>query len=333
MSYTPPGNDSTDFQLEDPYTPPGNDSTDFQLGDETAVSESGTVTSTSSPSLTETGLAAESSTKQATVTHATTETGLAVEAGAVLAHSSPDSIETTGFIELGSVSATTKVSSSETGLADENGLVQSQASMLLTETGLATENSTLQSTSLFSAVESGLVAESPFLVTSVSTPSVIEVGVADETSLVETSSSMVGNMSVAQSRNVNSYVGTITSFASSERTSLQLIDFDVSYDESTATWVTDWFQEERILGDEETLALIAYTVDGAKDPAATVYVEYDASGDGNIDERSEAIPVDERGRVRAVEDVPSDEEGYYRLLITEYSGYNSLTNLNIGLVH
>jgi hypothetical protein len=75
-----------------------------------------------------------------------------------------------------------------------------------------------------------------------------------------------------------------------DRTSLELLDYPLEWDDGEVAWYTDWFSESKILGSEDTLAIRGMVVPGAKEPAATVYVEYDADGNGNPDAVSD--PVD-----------------------------------------
>lgn len=144
---------------------------------------------------------------------------------------------------------------------------------------------------------------------------------------------MTATRNVSLSRDISHHVETIRASVTTDRTSLELIDFDVTWDEATASWYTDWFQEDFILGTEDTAAVMGYVVDDAKEPTATVRVEYDGTGNGVPDARSNEVRVDREERPREIEGVPFDEDGWYRLVISQYSGYNSLTTLNFGFVH
>jgi hypothetical protein len=64
-----------------------------------------------------------------------------------------------------------------------------------------------------------------------------------------------------------------------------------------------------------------------------VKVEYDENGNGTTDIISNPVRVGQKQDVHVFEDVPIVDDGYYRLRISNYSGYNSLTTLNVGFVH
>jgi len=112
-----------------------------------------------------------------------------------------------------------------------------------------------------------------------------------------------------------------------------LIDYTVEWDDDKAIWYTPWVQEVKVLGREDRFVVKATTVDGAKRPTAKVYIEYDSNGNGIVNAVSECIEVGHKERIHEIDEVPVDEDGYYRMRIEEYSGYNSLTSLNMGIVN
>jgi len=118
-----------------------------------------------------------------------------------------------------------------------------------------------------------------------------------------------------------------------DRTSLELLDYPLEWDDGEVAWYTDWFSESKILGSEDTLAIRGMVVPGAKEPAATVYVEYDADGNGNPDAVSDPVDTGHNEAIHTVEGIPLDEGGWYRLKITNHSGYNELYSLDLGMVH
>jgi len=153
----------------------------------------------------------------------------------------------------------------------------------------------------------------------------------DSHSISVTSSS--SRSGVTYGRTPGSHSGIISSYSWNERTSLELIDHPINWDDSTATWYTDWFQENRILGNEDTLAIRSLVVENAKQPCAKVVVEYDRNGDGLVDAKSDPIELERNQMVREITGIPVDENGYYRLRIMEYSGYNSLYAIDTAIVH
>jgi hypothetical protein len=130
-----------------------------------------------------------------------------------------------------------------------------------------------------------------------------------------------------------SYSNPITSFVYNKRTSLELIDHTIEWKDNKAVWYTDWFQETRILGNEDQLAIRSLVVDDAKDPAAKVKIQYDAIGNGSVDYESDVVELGRDQSIKKVSGVPIDEEGYYRIKIMEYSGYNSLYALDTAIIH
>lgn len=130
-----------------------------------------------------------------------------------------------------------------------------------------------------------------------------------------------------------SYISPITSFIYNERTSLEVIDQSIRWDDDKAVWYTDWFSETKILGSEDQLAIRSLVVQNAKQPAAKVVMQYDSDGDGVVDKESETIYLGKDQSVKTVSGIPIDEDGYYRIKIMEYSGYNSLYAIDTAIVH
>jgi len=131
----------------------------------------------------------------------------------------------------------------------------------------------------------------------------------------------------------NSYSKPWRTFTFTERRSLELVDYTVTWDEESLVWYTPWVSEEKILGSEDRFVLRAITTDDAKEPTARITIQYDENGNGKPTEESETIAVAKDERVYEVEEIPVSEDGWYRMKIAEYSGYNSLTSLNMGIVH
>lgn len=134
-------------------------------------------------------------------------------------------------------------------------------------------------------------------------------------------------------RSNESSAAEMTSFVYNDRTSLELVDYEIDWDGEQAVWYTNWFQEIRIMGTEDSLALRARVVEGSKEPAAKLRVQYDETGNGVVDDESEIIEVGRNERVHSVDDIPLDESGYYRLKFINYSGYNSLKSVDVGIVN
>lgn len=134
-------------------------------------------------------------------------------------------------------------------------------------------------------------------------------------------------------RTTESHSNSIITFAYNERTSLELLDYTVEWDDNEMVWYTPWVQEPTVLGREDRFVLRATTFDGAKDPCAKITIQYDKSGNGNIDDASEPVKIGHAERLHEVPDIPVDSSGYYRMKIDEYSGYNSLTSLDMGIVN
>jgi hypothetical protein len=118
-----------------------------------------------------------------------------------------------------------------------------------------------------------------------------------------------------------------------DRTSLELLDQEVTWQEDETAWYTNWFQESKILGSEDSLAVRSLVIEDSKEPAATVVLQYDENGSGEVDRESEPVRLGRDQSVEKFSGVPVDEDGYYRLKITEYSGYNSLYELNTAIIH
>jgi hypothetical protein len=147
------------------------------------------------------------------------------------------------------------------------------------------------------------------------------------------SGSSESQRTVGLHRDNGSHAGPLSSFAYNERASLELIDHNMTWDESTGTYYTEWFQQSQILGDEDELAVRGLVTDDAKAPAALIEVEYDETGNGSVDAVSETISVGKDEDVYPVDGVPASPDGYYRLKIMEYSGYNSLYLIDTALVN
>jgi hypothetical protein len=147
------------------------------------------------------------------------------------------------------------------------------------------------------------------------------------------SGSSESQRTVGLHRDNGSHAGPLSSFAYNERSSLELIDHNMTWDEETATYYTAWFQESQILGDEDELAIRGLVTDDAKTPAALIEVEYDETGNGSVDAVSDTISIGKDEEVYPVDGVPATPDGYYRLKIMEYGGYNSLYLIDTALVN
>jgi hypothetical protein len=123
------------------------------------------------------------------------------------------------------------------------------------------------------------------------------------------------------------------SFVYNDRTSLELIDHDMTWDDANSVWYTDWFFETKITGNEDEMAVRSLVVKDAKEPAAVVTIQYDGTGDGTVDEESDPVYLGREQSILDVNGVPIDEDGKYRIKIMEYSGYNSLYALDTAIVH
>jgi hypothetical protein len=132
---------------------------------------------------------------------------------------------------------------------------------------------------------------------------------------------------------VSSHSGQIRGFTYNERTSLELLDRRIEWDEKESVWYTGWYQESRILGSEDTLAIRSLVIDDAKEPAARVVLQQDRTGNGEVDHESEPVHLGREQSIEKVQGVPVDEDAYYRLRISEYSGYNSLYSIDTAIIH
>ena len=112
-----------------------------------------------------------------------------------------------------------------------------------------------------------------------------------------------------------------------------MVDLAITWDDDNAVWRTGWFEETKILGKEDQLAIRSLVVDDAKEPCATVIVQYDKNDNGVPDQQSDPIHLGRNQEVQSVDGVPVDEDGRYRLKIMEYSGYNSLYALDLAIVN
>lgn len=152
------------------------------------------------------------------------------------------------------------------------------------------------------------------------------------TSHVAAITSTADSIGIDLIREVTSHVGAVSSFAQNDRTSLELIDYDVVWDQAKSAWVTGWFPMTKILGNEDEYGIKAYTAPQATDPAARIRIEYDADGDETPDEVSDPVYITEDEQIEAVERIPLDEDGYYRIVIDQYSGYNDLVGLDVAFI-
>jgi hypothetical protein len=130
----------------------------------------------------------------------------------------------------------------------------------------------------------------------------------------------------------SSSYGNARSFVYTDATSLELVNYNISWDDDESVWYTDWYSESKILGSEDDLAIRSLIVDDAKDPAATVVLQYSHDG-SEVDHESEPIALQSDERVYEIDGVPVDEDGKYRLKIMEYSGYNSIYAINTAIVN
>ena len=132
---------------------------------------------------------------------------------------------------------------------------------------------------------------------------------------------------------VQSHAKEMRSFTYNDRTSLELIDYTITWNDQKSVWYTNWFQETKITGTEDTLAVRSLTVDNAKDPTAIVRLQYDSTGNGKVDKESKKVELKKNQDVYEFSDVPVDDTGYYRLKIMEYSGYNSIYTIDTAIIH
>jgi hypothetical protein len=133
-------------------------------------------------------------------------------------------------------------------------------------------------------------------------------------------------------RTSTSYSSEIKFTVYNERTSLEILDYNIDWDEGEVAWYTEWFQEPTIMGNEDVLALRSLVVPDAKDPTATITVQYDKSGSGTVDEESDPIDTGQSEETHEVRSIPIEDNGWYRMKITNYTGYNEIYSLDIGRV-
>lgn len=134
-------------------------------------------------------------------------------------------------------------------------------------------------------------------------------------------------------RTVSSFAGKMVSWAYDDRTSLELIDYNVTWNDEKAVWHTPWVNEYRVLGDEDTFVVRGSVVENSEDPTAMIVIQYDEDGNGVVDKESDPIRVARDEQVHEVSEIPVTESGQYRMKINEYGGYNSLYSLDMGIVH
>jgi len=131
----------------------------------------------------------------------------------------------------------------------------------------------------------------------------------------------------------SSYASPIRSSAISDRTALELQNQVLTWDPDNAEWHTEWFQQPKIVDSEDTLSVRSLVSDYVEQTEATVQIEYDADGNGRADKTSELVELGSKQKVKEVKEIPVDEDGFYRIKITEYSGYYSIYGLNLAITH
>lgn len=131
---------------------------------------------------------------------------------------------------------------------------------------------------------------------------------------------------------VESYSRSASSFVYNDRTSLELIDHRIDWDDDKAVWYTNWFPESRILDSEDQLSIRSRVIEESKEPAARVCVQYSRDG-SSVDQESEVIELGREEEVKEIIGIPIDENGFYRIKIMEYSGYNSIYTLDTAITH
>lgn len=152
----------------------------------------------------------------------------------------------------------------------------------------------------------------------------------------ESSSSLCESNSiriVALLESVSSHIKLTNSFVYNERTSLEVVDHNITWNDSKAEWYTEWYSESKIIDSEDRMGIRSLIVDDAKEPAAIVIVEYDANGNGKPNKQTEPIHLSKYEDIDEVEGVPVGEDGYYRIRIIDYSGYNSVYALDTALIN
>ncbi|WP_372611593.1 hypothetical protein [Halomonas sp.] len=148
--------------------------------------------------------------------------------------------------------------------------------------------------------------------------------------LPASSSSSRGSISVE--RSTMSHMAPASTAIYNDRTSLELLDYDLTWDEDEVAWYTEWSQESRITGREDLFAVRALVVPMAKKPAATILVQYSEDG-STVAQESDPIDTYDDELVNHVPELPVNPDGYYRMKITNYSGYNELYSLDMGFIH
>lgn len=109
-------------------------------------------------------------------------------------------------------------------------------------------------------------------------------------------------------------------------------EFPYGGDGSYWFWFTEWVDEEQITDDQNTIATITYLDDDANPPVCDFAVEYKDELTANPQIRSPFLPV-ENESVTEITEVPYDPTGYYRLVITQYTGEQTIDHMNIGFIH
>lgn len=132
---------------------------------------------------------------------------------------------------------------------------------------------------------------------------------------------------------ISSYASPIRSSSVSDRTTLELQNQILTWDPDNAEWYTEWFQQPKIVDSEDTLSVRSLVSDYVEQTEATVQIEYDSDGNGKADKASELVELGSEQRVKEVKGLPIDEDGFYRIKVTEYSGYYSIYGLNLAVTH
>lgn len=132
---------------------------------------------------------------------------------------------------------------------------------------------------------------------------------------------------------ISSYASPIRSSSVSDRTTLDLQNQILTWDPDNAEWYTEWFRQPKIVDSEDTLSVRSLVSDYVEQTEATVQIEYDGDGNGKADKVSELVELGSEQRVKEVKGLPIDEDGFYRIKVTEYSGYYSIYGLNLAVTH
>lgn len=141
------------------------------------------------------------------------------------------------------------------------------------------------------------------------------------------------NTIITISTTVNSHTEQFRSYSYNDRTSLELFDYHVTWDDEKSVWYTPWINQELVLGSEDIFVIRGSVIENAKDPTALVSIQYDSDNDGVPNGESEIVTIGNDEQVQEVHDIPIQEGGRYRIKIMEYSGYNSLYSLDMAVVH